>query len=94
MAALDLSFERACLVCLQMQVGPEVYAPALASLLPIGGLVGGVGGGLLADKLSRMGATSWLTSGAPLVACTIPLVLLLIFFCTHRTAPLPGISCL
>ena len=45
-------------------VGPDQYAPALACLLPIGGIVGGVGGGLLADKLSRLGATSWLTSGA------------------------------
>ena len=45
-------------------VGPDQYAPALAALLPIGGIIGGVGGGLLADKLSRLGATSWLTSGA------------------------------
>ena len=52
-----------------LQVGPDTYAPALAALLPIGGLVGGVGGGLLADKLSRLGATSWLTSGA--CACPI-----------------------
>ena len=44
-------------------VGPDQYAPALAALLPIGGIIGGVGGGLLADKLSRLGATSWLTSG-------------------------------
>ena len=51
-------------------VGPDTYAPALAALLPIGGLAGGVGGGLLADKLSRLGATSWLTSGEPATPCT------------------------
>ena len=30
-------------------LGPETYAPALAIILPIGGILGGVGGGLLAD---------------------------------------------
>lgn len=31
------------------ELGPETYAPALAIILPIGGILGGVGGGLLAD---------------------------------------------
>ena len=31
------------------ELGPETYAPALAVILPIGGILGGVGGGLLAD---------------------------------------------
>lgn len=46
-------------------VGPETYAPALAVLLPVGGLLGGVGGGLLADRLTKAGKTALLTSGAP-----------------------------
>ena len=46
------------------EVGPETYAPALAALLPVGGLLGGVGGGLLADRLSKQGRTSLLTCGA------------------------------
>ena len=51
---------------------PDVYAPALATILPIGGIVGGVGGGLLADWLSKIGGRSWLTAGASvLVFCVI-----------------------
>lgn len=34
------------------ELGPETYAPALAVILPIGGILGGVGGGLLADGKS------------------------------------------
>ena len=46
------------------ELAPDVYAPALATILPIGGIVGGVGGGLLADWLSKIGGRAWLTAGA------------------------------
>ena len=46
------------------ELTPDVYAPALATILPIGGIVGGVGGGLLADWLSKIGGRGWLTAGA------------------------------
>lgn len=46
------------------ELGPEVYAPALAAILPIGGVIGGVGGGLAGDWLSRNGGRAWLTAGA------------------------------
>jgi hypothetical protein len=46
------------------ELGPEVYAPALAAILPIGGVLGGVGGGLAGDWLSRNGGRAWLTAGA------------------------------
>lgn len=49
-------------------LGPETYAPALAIILPVGGLLGGVGGGLLADRLSRSGGRYLLTAGATLAA--------------------------
>ena len=49
-------------------LGPETYAPALAVILPVGGLLGGVGGGLLADRLSRSGGRYLLTAGATLAA--------------------------
>ena len=42
---------------------PETYAPMLACIIPIGGIVGGVGGGLLGDKLSKSGGRFWLTAG-------------------------------
>ncbi len=45
-------------------LGPETYAPMLACIIPIGGIIGGVGGGLLGDKLSRTGGRYWLTAGA------------------------------
>ena len=44
-------------------VGSDVYAPALAIILPIGGILGGVGGGLAGDWLSRRGGRAWLTAG-------------------------------
>ena len=42
---------------------PEVYAPLLAAVIPVGGVIGGVGGGLAGDWLSRKGSRWWLTSG-------------------------------
>jgi len=47
---------------------PEVYAPLLAAVIPIGGILGGVGGGLLADRLSENGQRFWLTFGATALA--------------------------
>ena len=44
-------------------LGPDVYAPALAAVLPIGGIIGGVTGGLMGDWLSRRGGRQWLTAG-------------------------------
>jgi hypothetical protein len=45
------------------ELGPETYAPALAGILPVGGILGGVGGGLMGDWLSRKGGLYFLTSG-------------------------------
>lgn len=47
---------------------PEVYAPLLAAVIPIGGIIGGVGGGLIADRLSQNGQRFWLTFGATALA--------------------------
>lgn len=44
-------------------IGPEIYAPMLAAIIPIGGIIGGVGSGLMGDWLSRTGNRHWLTSG-------------------------------
>lgn len=44
-------------------LGPETYAPALAGILPVGGIIGGVGGGLMGDWLSKRGGLKLLTSG-------------------------------
>ena len=46
-------------------IGPDVYAPMLAAIIPIGGIIGGVGSGLMGDWLSRTGNRHWLTSGPP-----------------------------
>ncbi|GIL69859.1 hypothetical protein Vretimale_10105 [Volvox reticuliferus] len=46
----------------------SAYAPVLAALLPIGGILGGVGGGYLADRLSQCGRRVWVTAGATCVA--------------------------
>eukprot|EP00873_Tetraselmis_striata_P007807 jgi/Tetstr1/428071/TSEL_018126.t1 len=35
-------------------IGPEVYAPLLACAIPVGGIFGGVGGALVADKLGSV----------------------------------------
>eukprot|EP00798_Chlamydomonas_sp_ICE-L_P018172 gene18172-24604_t len=49
-------------------IDSSVYAPVLAMVLPIGGIVGGVGGGWLADKLAKRGKRVWVTAGASLLA--------------------------
>jgi len=54
-------------------LGPDVYAPALAAILPIGGIIGGVTGGLAGDWLSRRGGRQWLTAGLPLCLSPPPL---------------------
>ncbi|KXZ54010.1 hypothetical protein GPECTOR_5g121 [Gonium pectorale] len=46
----------------------SAYAPVLATLLPIAGILGGVGGGFLADRLSRTGRRWWVTAGATCAA--------------------------
>lgn len=45
------------------ELGPDVYAPMLAAIIPVGGIIGGVGGGLAGDWLSRRGGRAWLTVG-------------------------------
>ena len=62
-------------------IGPDIYAPMLAAIIPIGGIIGGVGSGLLGDWLSRTGNRHWLTSGGH-------------HPCFHPPAPsLPGSLC-
>lgn len=58
--------DHACRCCAPQRVfdlGPDVYAPLLAAIIPVGGIIGGVGGGLAGDWLSRKGGRAWLTSG-------------------------------
>lgn len=50
------------------------YAPILAVLLPVGGIVGGVGGGFLADALAKKGLRFWITAGATMAAAPFLLV--------------------
>ena len=50
------------------ELTPDTYAPLLAVVIPIGGIVGGVGSGLLGDWLNRIGARGWITAGANIAA--------------------------
>ena len=50
------------------ELSPETYAPLLAVVIPIGGLVGGVGAGILGDWLNRIGGRGWITAGANIAA--------------------------
>ncbi|DBB07820.1 TPA: hypothetical protein ACH3X3_009229 [Trebouxia sp. C0006] len=52
-------------------IGPDIYAPMLAAIIPIGGIIGGVGSGLMGDWLSRTGNRHWLTSGASMAAAPL-----------------------
>ena len=52
-------------------IGPEVYAPLLACVIPVGGIIGGVGGGLVADRLGTGWGRAWLTSAANLAAAPV-----------------------
>lgn len=49
----------------------EEYAPMLAAVIPLGGIVGGVGGGLAADWLSKTGNRFILTFGASLLSAPL-----------------------
>lgn len=53
-------------------LGPDIYAPMLAAIIPIGGIIGGVGSGLMGDWLSRTGNRHWLTSGVCLLSFINP----------------------
>jgi hypothetical protein len=64
--------DHTCCFCAPQRVfdlGPDVYAPLLAAIIPVGGIIGGVGGGLAGDWLSRKGGRAWLTSGE---LCAVP----------------------
>ncbi len=50
------------------ELSPDTYAPLLAVVIPIGGLVGGVGSGILGDWLNRIGGRGWITAGANMAA--------------------------
>ncbi|CAG9464638.1 unnamed protein product [Pedinophyceae sp. YPF-701] len=52
-------------------LSPEVYAPLLALCIPVGGIIGGVGGGILGDKLSARGGRVWLTAGATIASAPV-----------------------
>ncbi|GMH41618.1 hypothetical protein BSKO_09528 [Bryopsis sp. KO-2023] len=49
----------------------SAYAPLLAGIIPLGGIVGGVGGGLAADWLSERGNRYMLTFGASLLSAPL-----------------------
>lgn len=57
-------------------IGPDIYAPMLAAIIPVGGIIGGVGSGLMGDWLARKGKRHWLTSGQPIymISCAVPLL--------------------
>ena len=50
------------------ELSPETYAPLLAVVIPVGGLIGGVGAGILGDWLNRIGGRGWITAGANIAA--------------------------
>lgn len=47
---------------------PSQYAPLLAAVLPLGGIVGGLGGGFLADQQAKSSGRQWVTSGASVLS--------------------------
>ena len=50
------------------QLTPDTYAPLLAIVIPVGGIIGGVGAGLFGDTLNKIGARGWITAGANIAA--------------------------
>jgi MFS family permease len=50
------------------ELTPDTYAPLLAIVIPVGGIIGGVGAGLFGDTLNRIGARGWITAGANIAA--------------------------
>ena len=59
---------------------PSTYASTLATILPIGGIIGGVGGGYLADQLGQKGHRVWVTAGSCMAAAPF-----LLLSCTAAT---------
>ncbi|EFN58428.1 hypothetical protein CHLNCDRAFT_56847 [Chlorella variabilis] len=57
---------------------PAAYAPLLAIVIPVGGIIGGVGAGVFGDWLNRIGARGWLTAGASVAAAPFIAVSLLV----------------
>eukprot|EP00887_Chlorella_sp_A99_P001478 scaffold8.g1478.t1 len=53
------------------ELQPDTYAPLLAVVIPVGGLIGGVGAGLFGDWLFRIGARGWITAGANIAAAPL-----------------------
>ncbi|PSC72601.1 MFS transporter [Micractinium conductrix] len=58
------------------ELPPSTYAPLLAVVIPVGGIIGGVGAGVFGDWLNRIGARGLLTAGsciaaAPLIAVSL-----------------------
>ena len=70
------------------EIGPDVYAPLLATVIPIGGIIGGVGAGLVGDWLTQIGGRAWLTAGE-LTARRI----LRQGTCTHPGPRMTGVFC-
>lgn len=50
------------------ELTPDTYAPLLAIVIPVGGIIGGVGAGLFGDYLNKIGARGWITAGANIAA--------------------------
>jgi MFS family permease len=50
------------------ELTPDTYAPLLATVIPVGGIIGGVGAGLFGDWLNRVGARGLITAGANIAA--------------------------
>lgn len=50
------------------ELTPDTYAPLLAVVIPVGGIIGGVGAGLFGDWLNAVGARGWITAGANIAA--------------------------
>jgi MFS family permease len=59
------------------ELTPDTYAPLLAIVIPVGGIIGGVGAGLFGDTLNRIGARGWITAGANILAAPMIAISLL-----------------